>query len=73
MEDSLSPALRDHHILLYMHDVVAEYSEYLETRITKLNEMMMLNLYFFNDESNIEEDYLEMETYIELQNNLFDV
>ena len=73
MEHTLSPALRDQHLLLYMHDVVAEYTEYLETRIAKLREMMILNLNFLDDESDTEEEHLEMETFIELQNHLFEV
>ena len=71
MEESLSPAQRDQHILLYSHDIVAEYSDYLEILIANLNESMRLNIDYLN--GSMDEESEEMETYVELLNNLLEV
>ena len=71
MEESLSPAQRDQHILLYSHDIVAEYTDYLEILIANLNESMRLNIDYLN--GSMEEESEEMENYVELLNNLLEV
>ena len=72
MEESLSPALRDQHILLYMHDIVSEYLEHLQATIAKLRDLERYNLDLC-DELETEDETSEIEIYIELLNSLSEV
>ena len=73
MEESLSPALRDEHVLLYMQDILSEYMEYLEARVAKLREYIVWNLDNLIDESDMEADDSEMENFVQLLNSLYEV
>ena len=73
MEESLSPALRDEHVLLYMQDILSEYMEYLQARVAKLREYIVWNLDNLIDESDMEAENDEMENFVQLLNSLYEV
>ena len=73
MEESLSPALRDEHVLLYMQDILSEYMEYLQARVAKLREFIVWNLDNLIDESDMEAENEEMENFVQLLNSLYEV